>query len=112
MKNDRKLTLQVKTKKCQLENFANSDFVTKTTGYGDNFEVYKAAGKVAEGFWIGIKSINGNDDSKRQMYWSDKPGVYLKSGDYGYDRYKLPWAHGPDRNPEWTKVFHIMNIIF
>ena len=46
------------------------------------------------------------------MYWSDKPNVYLKSGDYGYDRYKLPWAHGPDRNPEWTKVFHIMNIIF
>ena len=47
------------------------------------------------------------------MYWSDNPKVYLKSGDYGYDRYTFPpWAHGPDKILEWTKVFQIMNIIF
>ena len=25
------------------------------------------------------------------MYWTDQPNVYLKTGDFSYNRYQFPW---------------------
>lgn len=89
-----------------------SDFVTNTTGDGQDFGIYAPDGTLSYGFWIGITTVDGVHPLTSPRYWTDQPNVYLKSGDYGYVRTKFPWAHAPDKNPLWAIVFHINNYNF
>lgn len=58
--------------------------MTNKTGNGEYFGIYEPAGNVSEGFWIGITTVDGNNPITSPRYWTDKPDVYLKDGDYGY----------------------------